>query len=266
MIPLPHLVDRGRGRPIVFLHGWAVNADFFAAQEPLAGDAMRFIACDLPGHGRNQCPGVPLTIADLADALGGLMSALDLRGAVLVGWSMGAVVALDYLARMGTARVAGLVIVDMTAKVAAEAGWSLGLRHHPSADDMLRAAARMEADWPRYIERITPLMFAPGLAPDSALIRRAAKAVAANDGVTMAALWRSLAVVDHRATIAALDLPILAVGGAESQLYDQAVPAWIAAHARRGRALSIAGAGHAPQLEAPEAFNAALRAFAAALA
>ncbi len=265
MIPLPHLIDVGSGRPVVFLHGWSARADFFAPQQALAGRGVRFIAPDLPGHGRNQCPGVPLTIGDLADALAGMLAALDLSGAVLVGWSMGASVALDCIIRNGPARIAGLVIVDMTAKVANDAQWTLGLRGGPTADDMMRAAVRMETHWQSYVERITPLMFAPSMRHDDPIYRRAAEAVAANDGVTMAGLWRSLAVIDHRETIRELRLPVLAVGGAESQLYGPEVAHWIARHARDGRALAIPGAGHAPQLEAPGAFNAAIRGFVDAL-
>lgn len=265
MIPLPHIVDIGAGRPIVFLHGWSARADFFAPQQALAGADIRFIAPDLPGHGRNQCPGVPLTIGNLADALAGMLATLDLAGAVLVGWSMGASVALDCLARHGAARAAGLVVVDMTAKVANDAQWTLGLRGGPTADDMMRAAVRMETHWTSYVERITPLMFAPSMRRDDPIYQRAAAAVAANDGATMAGLWRSLAAADHRETIRRLDLPVLAIGGAQSQLYGPEVARWIARHARNGRALSIAGAGHAPQLEAPDAFNAAVRAFVDAL-
>ncbi len=265
MIPLPHVVDTGSGRPVVFLHGWAVNADFFAPQHVLAASGLRVIAPDLPGHGRNQSPGVPLSIADLSHAFTGLLAARALERALVVGWSMGAMVALDHIARAGTARIAGLVMVDMTAKVANDSGWALGLSGGAGADDMIRAAARMETGWAKYAERITALMFAADRPADDPIRRRAALAVAANDGVTMASLWRALALADHRETIKALDIPVLAIGGAASQLYSRDVPAWIAANARRGRAAMIAGAGHAPQLEAPEAFNAAIADFARAL-
>lgn len=255
------IVDIGTGRPVVLLHGWSTNAEFFAPQHALTRYGLRVIVPDLPGHGRDQRAGERLAIADLSAVLAAYLSTARLDGAVLVGWSMGATVALDHLAKRGTAGVAGLVIVDMSPRVANDPDWTLGLRGGRTAAEMLRAAVRMEADWSAYADRVTAALFAPTTRPDDPLYRRVAAAVAANDGVAMASLWRSLVVADHRATVASLDIPVLAVSGAESRLYARDVADWIAAHAPHGRTAPIAGAGHAPQLEAPETFNAAIAAF-----
>ncbi len=262
MAEFRHIVDIGTGRPVVFLHGWSTNADFFAPQQALAGSALRVIVPDLPGHGRDRRAGERLAIADLSAALEALLALPDLAGAVLVGWSMGATVALDVLARRGAAGIAGLVMVDMTPKVANAADWRLGLRGGRGVAEMRRAAARMEANWPAYAERVAAALFAPRLPRDAPLYRRAAAAIADNDGITMASLWRDLVGADHRTTLVALGMPVLAIAGGESQLYARDVAAWIAASAPRGRSAIIEGAGHAPQLEAPEAFNAAIAAFA----
>lgn len=266
MQPFRHIVDVGAGRPLVFLHGWSTNADFFAAQHALAGSGLRVIAPDLPGHGRDRRAGARLAIADLSAALETWLARADLADAVLVGWSMGATVALEALARRGSAGIAGVVMVDMTPKVANAPDWRLGLRGGRSAAEMARAAARMEASWPAYAERVTAALFAPRLPHDSPLYRRAAAAIAANDGATMASLWRSLVAADHRATLVALGIPVLAIAGGESQLYAREVAAWIAASTPRGRSAIIDGAGHTPQLEAPEAFNQAIAAFVRGLA
>jgi pimeloyl-ACP methyl ester carboxylesterase len=253
-----HIIERGSGRPVVFLHGWSTNAGFFAPQAALAEAGVRVLVPDLPGHGHDRRDGAALAIADLAAPLETLLARRDLDGAVLVGWSMGATVALDHIARRGSRGIAGLVMVDMTPKVANTADWLLGLRGGRSAAEMSRAATRMEANWPAYAERVTAALFAPGLSHDTTLYRDAAAAIAANDGATMASLWRTLVAADHRATLQALDVPVLAIAGAESQLYTRDVAEWIATHARHGRTAIIAGAGHAPQLEQPEGFNATI--------
>jgi pimeloyl-ACP methyl ester carboxylesterase len=255
------MTDIGTGRPVVFLHGWATDAEFFAPQHALAAQGMRVIAPDLPGHGHDRRAGARLAIGDLSAPLDALLARPDLAGAVLVGWSMGAIVALDTLARRGTAGIAGLVIVDMTPMVANTADWRLGVRGGSDVAEMRRAALRMEANWPAYAERVVSALFAPRLAHDSPLYRDAAAAVAANDGATMASIWRSLVGADHRATLIALGIPVLAIAGGESQLYARDVAAWIAASAPRGSSAIIDGAGHAPQLEAPQAFNDAIATF-----
>jgi pimeloyl-ACP methyl ester carboxylesterase len=256
-----HLSDTGSGRPVVLLHGWSTNAGFFAPQAALAGMGMRVLVPDLPGHGHDRRDGAKLAIADLAAPLAALLGRPELDGAVLVGWSMGATVALDHIARRGPARIAGLVMVDMTPKVANAADWRLGLRGGRGVAEMSRAATRMEANWPAYAERVAAALFSPRLPHDSSLTRDAAAAIAANDAATMASLWRALVAADHRATLLALDIPVLALAGAESQLYAREVADWIATHAPRGASAVIEGAGHAPQLEQPQAFNDAIADF-----
>jgi pimeloyl-[acyl-carrier protein] methyl ester esterase len=257
------LTDIGQGRPVVFLHGWSVDRSFFAGQYALADVGLRVVAPDQAGH-RREAGGHALSIADLADDLAALLPELGAR-VILVGWSMGATVALDHLARRGTAGIAGLVMVDMTPKIANDAEWRLGLADGQSLDEALSAAARMEADWPRYAPKIADALFAAGREPDPALVNHARAVIASNEPTVMAHLWRSLVEADHRQTLRQLPIPVLAVAGAQSRLYRPDVSAWIADNAPRGCAATIADAGHMPHAEQPAAFNAAIRAFAACL-
>ncbi|QCI64213.1 alpha/beta fold hydrolase [Phreatobacter stygius] len=262
MAGFTHVDDAGGGRPLVFLHGWSVNSGFFAAQQDLVTRGFRVITPDLPGHGRDRRSDPRLSIEDLSAALAAYLAAARLDDAVLIGWSMGATVAFDHIARRGPAGLAGLVVVDMTAKVANDAGWSLGLSNGQTLADTDAAADRMAANWPRYAPKIAEAMFAAGVDLTGETYRKAALAVAANDGPTMASLWRSLVAADHRATVTGLGIPVLAVAGAESRLYAPEVARWIAASAPCCQAISLAGAGHTPHLEQPQAFNAAIAAFA----
>ncbi len=257
------LSDIGEGRPVIFLHGWSVDRSFFSGQHRLADEGLRVVAPDQAGHRAGETAG-PLAIADLSGDLAALLAGLG-RPALVVGWSMGATVALDHLARRGSAGIAGLVMVDMTPKVANDADWHLGLADGQSLDEALAAAERMQAGWPRYALRIADALFAAGREPDAALAAHARQVIAARDPAAMARLWRSLVEADHRDTIRGLDMPVLAVAGAQSRLYRPEVSAWIAANAPRGEAVTIADAGHMPHAEQPEAFNAALKAFAARL-
>jgi pimeloyl-ACP methyl ester carboxylesterase len=257
------LTDLGQGRPLLFLHGWSVDRSFFAGQHALSSEGFRVVAPDQAGH-RAVLPGHALTISDLADELPELLSALG-DGVVIIGWSMGATVALDHLARRGSKGIAGLVMVDMTPKVANDADWRLGLADGQTLDEALDAAARMESGWQRYAPKIADALFASGPEPDAALVDHARSVIAARDPAAMAPLWRSLVEADHRRTISQLDVPVLAVAGVQSRLYRPEVSTWIADNASRGCAAAIADAGHMPHAEQPEAFNAAIRAFAARL-
>lgn len=261
MIEFRHVNEAGEGPPLLLLHGWSAHGGFFAPQMELARLGRRVIVPDLPGHGRDRRAGTGLTIADLAGALDRFLTARNLRDVALAGWSMGATVALEYIATYGTARIAALAIVDMSARIVSDEAWRLGLASGLDMRGAERAATAMARDWPRYARRIAPNLFAPGLAPRHELLTFAHAAIADNDGDTLASLWRSLAQADHRSTLSSIPLPCLVIAGEQSQLYRPAVTKWLAEQICGSRHVVIPAAGHTPQLEQPAAFNAALAAF-----
>jgi non-heme chloroperoxidase len=104
--------DWGVGRPVVFSHGWPLNADawdeqlFFAAS-----NGYRAIAHDRRGHGRSSQPWDGNDMDHYADDLADLIEALDLLDVVLIGHSTGGGEVVRYIGRHGTARVSGLITV-----------------------------------------------------------------------------------------------------------------------------------------------------------
>lgn len=256
-----HVTEAGNGPPLILLHGWSAHGGFFEPQMELARLGRRIIAPDLPGHGRDRRPRSRLSIADLADALEDFLVTRDLHDVALVGWSMGATVAFDYLARHGAERIAALVVVDMSARIVNDEHWKLGLASGLDARGAEIAAEAMAQDWPRYARRIAPNLFAPGFAPDHELLAFAHGSIADNDGDTLASLWRSLARADHRPTLAAIATPCLVIAGEQSRLYRPAVTQWLASRIPGSRHVVIPAAGHTPQMEQPAAFNAAIAAF-----
>jgi pimeloyl-ACP methyl ester carboxylesterase len=76
----------------------------------------------------------------------------------------------------------------------------------------------------------------------------------------MQALWASMAQQDFRAALARIDTPVLAVRGAQSQVYPAGASAFVAG-ASRGEVAEIPDAGHVPHLEAPDAFFNAITEF-----
>jgi non-heme chloroperoxidase len=105
--------DWGTGRPVVFSHGWPLNADSWEAQMLcLASNGVRCIAHDRRGHGRSSQPWDGNEMDTYADDLATLIETLDLRAAVLVGFSTGGGEVARYIGRHGTERVAGAVLVS----------------------------------------------------------------------------------------------------------------------------------------------------------
>jgi non-heme chloroperoxidase len=105
--------DWGTGQPIVFSHGWPLNADAWEDQMFfLSSRGYRCIAHDRRGHGRSSQPWNGNDMDTYADDLAELVRELDLHDAIHVGHSTGGGEVARYIGRHATARVAGAVLVS----------------------------------------------------------------------------------------------------------------------------------------------------------
>ena len=105
--------DWGSGRPVVFIHGWPLNADAWEDQMKFVADhGYRGIAHDRRGHGRSGQPWEGYDFDTFADDLNDLMTALDLRDVTLVSHSMGGGELARYIGRHGTSRVKSAVLLS----------------------------------------------------------------------------------------------------------------------------------------------------------
>ncbi|MGY3211995.1 alpha/beta fold hydrolase [Mucilaginibacter sp. HD30] len=107
--------DWGTGKPIVFLHAWAMNSDMWELHMLHFNEQkMRCIAFDSRGHGRSDRDGAPYNYDTYSEELERLVSELDLRDVTLVGHSMGCGTIIRYLTRYGTDRISNIVLIAPT--------------------------------------------------------------------------------------------------------------------------------------------------------
>lgn len=99
-VPLYYELTEGPLAPVVLLHGWCCDRSFLAPQaDHFARKGHRVVSLDFRGHGRSGKPDQPYPIGGFADDVAWLCDALNLVGPIVVGHSMGGIVAYDLAAR-----------------------------------------------------------------------------------------------------------------------------------------------------------------------
>ncbi len=149
--------DFGTGSPIVLIHGWPLDGDMWENQSTfLAEHGMRVITYDRRGFGRSGQPWNGYDYDTFAADLRDLMEKLDLRGATLVGFSMGGGEVVRYLSRYGAERVKGAVLL------AAVTPYLLKTDSNPDGVDP-KIFAEMETnirkDRPQFLNSFGPLFY-----------------------------------------------------------------------------------------------------------
>ena len=121
--------DIGSGKPAVFLHGWSGSHELYNVPVRSLKDNARCVIYDHRGHhGSKTANREPVTIETLASDLNELIMGLSLSEVTLVGWSMGAGVAMSYIRKYGCSALRYIVLCDMTPRLLNDDEWTLGMQ------------------------------------------------------------------------------------------------------------------------------------------
>jgi non-heme chloroperoxidase len=236
------------GRDVLLIHGYSQAHLSWLKQVsgPLA-DEFRLVTYDIRGHGGSQKPLAAQFYADAERWAGEVEAVIKTAGLdrpILVFWSYGGRIALDYLSCRGQQGVAGLVFVCATAKSGpALAGPAAPLRAAMTQDDLAANVAATTA----FLHACTaqPL---PAAEFDYVLaFNMVVPPVVRAHLVGRAA--------DYEAVLRAIRLPSLVLHGSEDAVNLPAVSEYIVATVPAARSILYPGVGHTPFWEAPQAFD-----------
>ena len=255
--------DWGTGQPVVFSHGWPLNADAWDDQAFfVASQGYRAIAHDRRGGGRSSQPWDGNDLDHYADDLAALLDTLDLHEAVLVGHSTGGGEVARYIGRHGTARLAKAVLVGaippLMLKTAANPG---GLPIE--VFDQLRAG--LSADRSQFYKDLSAPFFGANR-PGSKVSQG-----------TRDAFWlwsmtvglkgafdciKAFSETDQTEDLKRFDIPTLIIHGDDDQIVPIADSALLSSKLVKGATLKVyPGAPHGLTFTHKEQFNADLLAF-----
>ncbi len=250
-----HVVERGRGRPLVLLHGVTLQAEVWAPLLHLLADRFRVLALDVRGHGRSVVGAEGVGRVPAARDLVSVLEHFDLRGAVLGGHSMGGMIIGEACTRHPEAvgeRVAALVLMNTA---------SSGLVPRASLPAVRRARQRADArisagrPMPRLVgpnnRSLIATRAAFGAHPSGAAVEQARRMGEAVDLRYYIPLWADLLDYDGEAGLEAFAGPALVLVGSLDRLTPPSMARRLAAHLADAELHVIPGAGHQLLQERP---------------
>ena len=243
--------------PLFLLHAFPLSARMWQAQldelpGPDGGDA-RVLAVDLRGFGGTALGPDQPSLDLLADDLALLLDRAGLERAVVGGLSLGGYAAMAF-ARRHPRRLAGLLLADT--KAVADNEQQRANRERIARAVLARDSVRLLVD-----EQLpSPLLGASSAAADPQLVERVRELM--EEATPQAVAWMQRAMAargDCLEVLAGLDVPALVLVGAEDLITPVAEAEAMAAALPDARLTVLPGVGHLSAMEAPEAFNTAVR-------
>lgn len=236
-------VSGDAGIAVVFVHGWRGNARWWDAQRDALAGAYRVVALDLAGHGQSGPARMPGSAEAYAEDVVAVVRAVAAPRVVLVGHSMSGAYVL--LAAAQLPEVERVILVDTLKDVAVV----------PDRAQLDAMFAIYRADFAGAVANVLPrFLYAPET--PAAVRERLAGEFLAVSGDVAVALLEPLYRCDLQAAARGVTVPVRGIGSSVAPDTSAANRAYFADYTYR----ALAGCGHYPMLEVPDAFLAALRA------
>jgi pimeloyl-ACP methyl ester carboxylesterase len=245
--------DDGSGLPVVFIHAFPLNQTMWDDQVADLRSFCRTITLDLRGFGNSDAPPGPCSMDLMASDVGGLMTALEIDDAVLVGLSMGGYVSLAFY-RNYPGAVRAMMLADTRASADT----------HKSREKRLNSAKKAESEGATAIaDEMVPLLLGPStLEHKPEIANRVRSIIETNSPAGIAAAQRAMADrMDSTYILAGIDRPVSIIVGDEDSLTPVAEAEALRNGIPHSRMHVIAQAGHLSNLEQPAEFNRVLGAF-----
>ncbi len=249
-----HIEKSGTGSALALLHGWGMHSAVWGHSLDLLEQDWQVHRVDLPGHGHSPRPGAMQDIDDLADDL---KTALP-SGSMLVGWSLGGMVALS-AALNHPDHWSGLVMVASSPRFLQDEDWPYGMPF----EFFQQFEDGLVQDIQNTIDRFM-MLETQGIPDSRTVLRRLRERVLALPLPDKQSLLDGLQLLEHvdlRDDFATLKIPALLIAGKRDRIVHPKAMEAAAATSELATFKCIPKAGHAPFMGHAEEFVALINAF-----
>lgn len=207
---------KGRGRPLVMIHGWAMHAGVWQNFSDRLAEHCTTVEVDLRGHGASRAMHGPHTFDQYAHDLINLLERLELGDAALLGWSMGGSLILK-MHELGYCGAGPLVLIGANPSLVQRDDYENGL----APVIVKRLYKQLQRDYQSGLRMFLSLLCTPQeherLAADSAY-RAAMDTTACPDQTVALATLACLQTEDLRTAAAHVTVPTLIVHGEQDEI------------------------------------------------
>ncbi|MES2264721.1 MAG: alpha/beta fold hydrolase [Pseudomonadota bacterium] len=243
---IAYRIDGALDRPwLIFSNSLATTMSLWDGQVSYLGQSFRILRYDQRGHGASAIPDHPCTFAELADDVIALMDHLGIEQAALAGVSMGAVTVLSLAARYPQ-RVERVLACDgqWQAPAGAAQAWAA------------RIATAGESGMAELVDPTLARWFSPAfLAGQSAALEKVREMIASTPAQGFIQCARALQAYELREEIAGIRVPCLLLVGADDGALPGVMRQMADAIPTAGY-VEVANAGHLPNIDCSDTFNA----------
>ena len=259
-----HYRITGKGKPIIFVHGWAMNSLIWKYQSDKLAKDFQVIAVDLREHGKSECGmrnaeyGFNIFVQDLKE----LINFLGIKKFTLAGWSMVSFIIARYYFKYPE-DVEKLIFIGGTPKFLSENGYP----HGQPMTMVKRLEQNLKRDYENHIREFCGKLFISGERIDDSKLSEIESLMFNEDfppssDVVLQTL-NSLLKDDIRDNLNDIKVPTLIIHGSIDKICPVGAGRYMAKKIPDSKLIILEGVGHAPFLTQPERVNKEIKEFIA---
>jgi pimeloyl-ACP methyl ester esterase len=246
----------GAGPAVLLVHGWTFNRTVWERQVVALRARHTVVTVDLRGHGESSHPRSGYTLPAMAGDLEQLVRTLGVPRIAVVGWSFGGVIALELAKRLGD-RLSALALV---------CSWPGGFSDEKSGiavpkEEAAQMRATVENDYRGFARQFAARIFKRGA--ESPFFSWAVAQIQKTPTQVAAACLDTVLAADLRPSLKAVKAPTAVLHGRHDAVTPLAGGELLKKGIKGATLTVFEDSGHAPFLEEPDAFDAALVKFLA---